>query len=79
MNLYCVFDEQYEWCCFVFARTRNEAKAMWASGFDQEYTSARCKTLKRGLNFPLCKLVDHPDDPDYGYVVGLGYEHKEDA
>lgn len=78
MNLYCVCDEQYEWCCFIFAHTRNEAKAMWARGFDQEYTSARCKTLKRGVNFPMCKCIDDPDDPDYGYVVGLGYEYKED-
>ena len=55
MNLYMVWDEQYEWCCFIFAHSRNEAKAMWARCFDQEYTSARCKTLEKGVNFPLCK------------------------
>lgn len=78
MNLYCVWDEQYEWCCFIFAHSRNEAKAMWAHCFDQEYTSARCKTLKNGVNFPMCKCVDDTDDPDYGYVLGLWYEYKED-
>jgi hypothetical protein len=79
MNLYMVLDEQYEWCCFIFAHTRNEAKAMWARCFDQEYTGARCKTLEKGVDFPMCKCVDNPDDPDYGYVLGLGYEYKEDA
>lgn len=78
MNLYCVWDEQYEWCCFIFARTRNEAKVMWAGEFGQEYTSARCKTLRKGLGFPIRKCVASPYDPDYGVVVGLGYEYKED-
>lgn len=79
MNLYLVQDLLYEWGCFIFAPTRNQAKVMWARYFDQEYTSARCKTLKRGVNFPMCKCIDNPDDPDYGYVVGLGYEYEEDA
>lgn len=78
MNLYCVYPEQYDWCCFVFAMSRNDAKAMWARCFDQEYINARCKTLHKGLNFPFSKCVDCPDDPDYGYVVGLGYEYAED-
>ena len=80
MNLYCVFDDQYEWCCFVFANTRNQAKSLWANAFDQEYTSARCKTLKRDVNAPvslLFRLVDSPDDKDYHYVTELGFEYSE--
>jgi len=40
MNLYQVSVQNDEWCTFVFAETRNKAKAMMVGWFfDEEYTA----------------------------------------
>lgn len=79
MNLYLVWDKQYEWCCYVFAVSRNQAKLMVAELFSQEYIDMRCKTLRKGLCNPQePATVDYTDDYLYEIVKQCGYEYTEE-
>ena len=77
-NLYMVMDIYYDWCCFAFDVSRNRAKMRVAEEFGIEYTKMRCKTLKKGVNVPVPKLVTCPDDNDYYIVQNCGYEYGKD-
>ena len=78
MNLYMVYDGNYDWCCFAFDTTRNRAKMRVAREFDCEYTDMRCKTLKKGVNIPAPMLVTHPEDKGYDIVQACGYSYGTD-
>ena len=51
MNLYKVYPFGDEWCCYVFAETRNKAKTMLVHYFtnDDEYIDYGCKTVKKNV------------------------------
>lgn len=79
LNLYMVQDSNYEWCCFVFDASRNKAKLSVAEHFGFDYIDMRCKTLKKGVNFPYAKIVDCEEEDGYDFVKQCGYEYvKED-
>lgn len=75
MNLYIVWDSNYDWGCFAFDTSRNNAKMRVAKEFDCEYVDMRCKTLSRGVNVPIPMLVAHPDDEGYDKVLDCGYNY----
>ena len=75
MNLYSVWDRNYEWCCFVFDTTRNRAKLRVAESFGEDYIDMRCKTLKKGVNVPYPMLVDCDDADGYDIVLQCGYHY----
>lgn len=79
MNLYIVFDAQYEWGCFVFETTRNRAKMRVANHFDIDYIDVRCKTLNRGVNFPYPKTVDCEQDEGYDVVLKCGHHYATES
>lgn len=58
MNLYIVYDANYDWECFVFETTKNKAKKRVAEDFFMDYIDVRCKTLKKGVNFPYPKTIN---------------------
>lgn len=85
MNLYKVMPN-YEYTYFVFAPTRNKAKAACV-GFsheDEKYTDMRCRTLVKDIPcFPCDDLgavcvVDDVDDSAYEIVKELGFHFEED-
>lgn len=78
MNLYCIWNKDYEWCCFVFETTRNRAKHRGASYFGERYIDMRCQTLKKGVNMPTPHVVDDIDAPGYDMVLKLGYSFAEE-
>jgi hypothetical protein len=79
MNLYIVYDSNYDWGCFVFETTRNKAKKRAAEHFFMDYIDMRCKTLKKGVNFPYPKTVDSEDDEGYSTVLALGHHYANEA
>lgn len=52
MNLYKVYPLKDEWCCYVFAETRNKAKTMLVHYFtsDDEYIDYGCRTIKTDVH-----------------------------
>lgn len=78
MNLYCIWDRDYEWCCYVFETTRNKAKERASGYFGEEYIDMRCKTLKKGVNVPVPHVVDSDTAPGYDMVLKLGYSFAEE-
>ena len=78
MNLYMVFDSNYDWCCFAFDTSRNRAKMSVAEEFDCDYIEMRRKTLKKGVNVTASMLVTNPDDNGYDIVKNCGYEYGSD-
>jgi hypothetical protein len=78
MNLYQVWDDEYERYCFVFDISRNRAKAMVAEHFGLEYISMRCKTLKKGVNFDFITIVESDKDEAYNVVLACGYRYYYD-
>ena len=81
MNLYCVQDSDYEWCCFAFDSSRNRAKKSVADFFDMEYIEMRCKTLRKGVNVPFPTIVADEDDRGYDVVkdCGFGFATEEEG
>ena len=77
LNLYMVMDSNYDWCCYVFETSRNRAKLRVADEFDFNYLDMRCKTLKKGVNFPYAKLVEDKESKGYDIVKQCGYEYDE--
>ena len=75
MDLYLVYDINYDWCCFAFNSSRNRAKLSVSKEFGTEYIDMRCKTLKKGVNVSEPMLVTHPDDYGYDIVKNFGYEY----
>ena len=75
MNLYSVCDKHYEWCCYVFAPTRNRAKVLVAQHLFQDYIDLRSQCLKKGVNIPYCLVVDCPEDESYDLVLKCGYKY----
>lgn len=75
MNLYQVWDAQYEWCCFVFEITRDRARLRVARYFDIDYIDTRCKTLRKGVNVPLPMVVDSETAEGYDVVLNCGYHY----
>ena len=78
MNLYIVYDKNYDWCCFAFDVSRNKAKLRVAEEFYCDYIDMRCKTIKKGLNISSPFLVDHPDTEGYDIVKQCGYEYEDE-
>lgn len=78
MNLYQVWDANYEWCCFVFDVTRNRAKMQVAESYGEDYINMRCKTLKKGVNVPAPMLVDSDTDDGYELVLQYGYRYASE-
>ena len=75
MNLYRVCDKHYEWGCFVFAQSRNQAKYLVADSFGEDYINMRCKTLKRGVNIDHYLVVDCEDAKGYDLVQECGFHY----
>lgn len=75
MNLYIVWDKNYEWCCYAFDTTRNRAKLRVAESFGEDYINMRCKTLRKGINLPYPMLADSEDAEGYDIVLQLGYRY----
>ena len=75
MNLYMVLDINYDWCCFAFDVSRNRAKMRVAENFGCEYTEMRCKTLSKGVNVPIPRLVETDTDEGYDVVLACGYHY----
>lgn len=73
MNLYCVWDSNYDWCCFAFDSSRNRAKKLVADFFDMDYIEMRCKTLRKGVNVPFPTIVTCEDDFGYDCVKDCGF------
>ena len=73
MNLYCVQDDTYDWCCYAFDSSRNRAKKMVADFFDMEYIAMRCKTLQKGVNIPISTIVSCENDFGYDIVKKCGF------
>lgn len=79
VNLYKVIDENYEYCMFVFAESRNQAKQFCVGRHDdsETYISFRCKTLEKDVNPDyFATVVDCPNDKAYEYVKALGFEYQ---
>jgi hypothetical protein len=51
MNLYMVYPRGDDWCCYIFAETRNKAKMMLLHYFtyDDEYIDYGCRTIKKDV------------------------------
>lgn len=75
MNLYRVCDKHYEWGCFVFAKSRNQAKYIVANYFSEEYTAMRARILKRGVNIDHSLIVDCEDSKGYDLVQECGFRY----
>lgn len=75
MNLYGVFDSNYDWCCYVFENTRNKAKLRVATEVGQDYTDMRCKTVRKGVNFPYPKTVFDENSEGYDIVLECGVRY----
>lgn len=75
MNLYSVGYYLSNWCVYVFAPTRNRAKAMVAELYGEEYIHMRCKTLRKGVNVAVPSVVDSEDDEAYKDVLKCGYRY----
>lgn len=71
-------DKNYDWGCFVFAYTRNKAKAYVAKHFNCEYIDMRSRLLKRGLNLSYPMIVDCPEDTGYDLVLKCGYSYMNE-
>lgn len=60
MNLYKVMPITYDWCCYIFAETRNKAKSMLVGHFDDDnkYIDFRCETIKKNVdgNSQICDV-----------------------
>ena len=79
MNLYQVFDKNYEWACFAFDVSRNRAKSRVAELFGLFYTDMRCKTLKKGVtSIQTPTVVDCETDAAYKVVLECGYKYYSD-
>jgi len=74
-NLYSVCAADYEWSCFVFDTSRNKAKLRAAERFGEDYINMRCKTLKRGVNYPFSLVVDCETDEGYEMVLQCGFRY----
>lgn len=84
MNLYQVMPN-YEYTYFVFAKTRNKAKAACVRrnvDEGEEYTDMRCKTLVKDIpDFPVedwgdVVVVEGEGDSAYEVVKELGFEYE---
>lgn len=84
MNLYQVMPN-YEYTYFVFAKTRNKAKAACVRRYvdeGEEYTDMRCKTLVKDVPSHLIERLNHiyvigsPGDEGYEVVKELGFEYE---
>ena len=83
MNLYQVMPN-YEYTYFVFAETRNKAKAAcvrWYVDEGEEYTDMRCRTLAKDVPDHLLEqlnhiyVIDSPNSEGYKIVKELGFEY----
>ena len=79
MNLYQVWDKNYEWCCFAFDTSRNKAKLRVAESFFCDYIDMRCMTVKKGVNVQVPMLVDHPNAEGYDMVLYYGGRYEQDV
>lgn len=82
VNLYQVSPSSYDYCYFVFTRSRNKAKQLCTHYNDdsEDYTDLRCKLCEKNVNPEYeNKVVDNPDDKDYGYVCSLGFEYNKEV
>jgi|GEM_PF-4545407 len=72
MSLYCVYPRNGDWCCFVFAETRNRARALLVGYFDDEdgYIDFGARCVKKGVNGSeeIC-------DVDCGRLASLGVQY----
>lgn len=73
VNLYQIFDKHYEWCCFAFDVSRNQARARAAEHFGEDYIDMRCKTLKNGVNVEMPTIVDSELHKEYKTVLECGF------
>ena len=82
VNLYQVMPRTYEYSYFVFAESRNEAKALCvdrnasSTDGDENYINLRCKTLKKDVDESYyCTVIEAPEDKGYEYVKMLGFDY----
>ena len=78
MNLYAINPRYEEWCCYVFAKTGNKAKAMLVGYFtyevDDEYLDYRYWTVKKNVD-GLAEVCD----VDCERLKKLGVEYLEES
>ena len=73
MHLYQVYMGD-EYCCFVFAETKNRARYMCHNYFDEDYidTTAYLRVKDTGGKEA---LIDSDYDENYSRVTNLGYRY----
>lgn len=53
MNLFCAYETNAEWCCYVFAETRGRAKTIfknWYLGYEcPDYTDIHVSIVKKDV------------------------------
>ena len=79
MNLYIVLDRGYDWCCFVFAKSRNTAKKLAADFFDLEYIEMRARTIAKNTEITGEAVVDDNEHKLYETVKKYGCEFAEEV
>ncbi len=79
MNLYIVSPYHKDWCCFVFARSRNRAKSLVAGylrgDYEIEYIDLRSRTGAKNTEVKDEAVVDWDEHPLYETVKKYGYEY----
>jgi hypothetical protein len=71
-----VYPRNDEWCCFVFAETRNKARARLVGHFDNNHEyidfGARCVKKNVGGEPEVC-------DTDCARLESLGFKYSQDG
>lgn len=82
VNLYRVSPSSYDYCYFVFARSRNKAKQLCTHYNDdsEDYIDLRCSLCEKNVNPEYeNKVIDSQADKEYEYVRSLGFEYSEEV
>jgi hypothetical protein len=75
MNLYFVYPYNDEWCCYVFAETRNKAKTMILHYFtdDDYYIDYGCRIIYKNVD-GISEVCD--EDCERLKLYGIKYNNE---